>query len=376
MEKLKELDPSNMLGHCLRMPEYCREATQLGTQLELPQKVKISKTQRIEYGRPRDILIAGMGGSAIGGEMLGDWLREELSIPVGICRDYHLPAHADEDTLVFVVSYSGETEEALSAFVDVLHRRCMTITLTSGGHLLSFSDRLGVPHLRIPEGFPSRAAFPYLFFPLPILLHKLKLISDVAQALGRATKVLEGVKRECAPHIAVENNPSKRLALELKGTIPVIYSLEAYRAVAHRLKTQLNENSKLPCRYDTFPELNHNEIMGWEASQSLTHNFSALLLRDPEEAPETKYRIQLTKSLLSEKARKVHELHARGEDKLSKMLSLVYLGDFLSVYLALLRDVDPTPVQSITLVKNGLRKRFAVADRLEAEIQELANSDS
>ena len=370
-DEVKKIDKSNMLSHCMKLPEYCEDAIKRAKQVKIPKEVEISRKFSIKYGKPRNILIAGMGGSAIGGEMLRDWLRDRLPVPVEICRDYNLPAYANKDTLAFVISYSGETEETLSAFVDAIRRRCMTITITSGGHLLSLSKKLNLPRMVIPDEFPSRAAFPYVFLSLPILLNRMEVISNIEQEIEEALSVLRRVARENAPEIPTENNPSKKLALELKGAIPVVYGFGPYEAVAHRLKTQFNENSKLLSRYDVFPELNHNEVVGWEASESLTRNFSVILLRDREESSEIKYRIELTKSLVSDKARGVHEIYAMGEGRLARMLSLKFVGDFLSVYLAVLRGVDPTPVRSIEDVKRGMRERFDLAGRLRAEIKNI-----
>jgi glucose/mannose-6-phosphate isomerase len=370
-DEVKKIDKSNMLRHCMSLPDYSEDAIKRAKQVKIPKEVKISKGLSIKYRKPKNILIAGMGGSAIGGEMLRAWLRDELPVPVEICRDYNLPAYADVDTLAFVISYSGETEETLSAFVDAIRRKCMTVTITSGGHLLSFSKNLNIPHMVIPDGWPSRASFPYVFFPIAILLKRMKIVSDIERDVEEALGVLERVARENAPEIPSDKNPSKKLALEVEGTIPVVYGFGLYEGVAHRLKTQFNENSKLLCRYDAFPELDHNEVVAWEASERLTKNFSVILLRDREECSELQHRIELTKSLISDRVRKVHEIYAIGRGKLARMLSLKCVGDFLTFYLAVLRGVDPTPVRSIEEVKRGMREKFDLAGKLSDEIDNI-----
>ncbi|UCC33675.1 MAG: bifunctional phosphoglucose/phosphomannose isomerase [Candidatus Bathyarchaeota archaeon] len=369
--EIRRIDGSNMLGHCVRFPDYLKDASELAGQVRIPSEVRVCNETVIRYGRPRNIIIEGMGGSAIGGEMLRGWLRAKLPVPVQICRNYTLPAYANRDTLTFIISYSGDTEETLSAFVDAIRRRCMVISITSGGHLLAFAKKLNIPHVMIPKGLPPRAAFPYLFFSLLRLLTRMKIISGTEQETQEALAILRCMARENAPETPVKNNPSKRLALELKGTIPVIYGFGPYEAVAHRLKTQFNENSKIPSMYNVFPELNHNEIIGWEASENLTRNFSIILLRDHDELREVKSRIELTKSLLLDKNRKIHELYGRGKHRLAKMLSLLFLGDFLSVYLAALSGFDPTPVKSIETIKLGMRKRFDHAEKLRREIDNI-----
>jgi glucose/mannose-6-phosphate isomerase len=357
LEKIKNVDKSNMLGHCVKTHEYCEDA------------LRLAKQASVSYGKPKSILVAGMGGSAIGGEILRDWLRNELPIPIEVCRDYVLPAYVNKETLVFAVSCSGNTEETLSAFVDAVKRGCSIITITSGGHLLSFSEKLQVPHLTIPSGLPPRATLPYLFFPLPILMEKLGILQSREKEIQETVRVIEKLSQENSFETPVKNNLSKKLALELSETIPVVYGFREYAAVAHRLKTQFNENSKVPCKYEVFPELNHNEVVGWEASETLTKCFSILLIRDRNEPPEIKNRIEAIKSLALTKAQKILEIYAKGESKLARMFSVLHVGDFASVYLAILHNIDPTPVETINKIKEEMKKKFNVIEKLKKEVQ-------
>jgi len=359
-EKVKEIDKSDMLSHLMKTPDYCRDAVNRAKQVKVPEKLK-----------PKNIVIAGMGGSAIGGEILQDWLRDEFPIPIEICRDYSLPAYANKDTLFFANSYSGNTEETLSAFLDAVRRKCTAITITSGGHLLSFSEELQAPHVTIPSQLPPRVAIPYLFFPLPVLMEKIGLLSSREEALQEAIQVLKKVGEENSPKILTESNQAKKLALELVETTPITYGFRQYQSIAHRLKTQFNENSKVPSKHDVFPELNHNETVGWEAPETLTKNYSILLIRDPDEPPEIRRRIETTNSLAFHKAKKVLEIHARGEKKLAKMFSVLRIGDFASVYLAILQGIDPTPVKIIDEVKRALGKKFNMVEKLKAELTAL-----
>jgi glucose/mannose-6-phosphate isomerase len=358
--KIKEIDKSDMLSHLMKTPDYCRDAVNRARQVRVPEKVK-----------QKNIIIAGMGGSAIGGEILQDWLREELPIPVEVCKDYVLPAYANEDTLFFANSYSGNTEETLSAFIEAICRKCMAIAITSGGHLLSFSKKLQVPHITIPSQLPPRVAIPYLFFPIPVLMERMGVLSDREEEIEEAIQILKRVGEENSPETPTENNTAKKLALDLVETTPIIYGFRQYQAIARRLKTQFNENSKVPSKHDVFPELNHNETVGWEAPEALTKNYSILLIRDSDEPPEIKHRIEATKSLALHKAKKVLEIHARGKGKLAKMFSVLRVGDFTSVYLAVLEKVDPTPVNIIDRIKMEMKKRFDVTEKLQAEIQKM-----
>jgi glucose/mannose-6-phosphate isomerase len=356
LEEIKKIDKSDILGYCVKTSIYCEDAVQR------------AKKVQVRYGKPRHVVVVGMGGSAIGGEILRDWLLDELSIPVEVCRDYSLPAYANEDTLVFAISCSGKTEETLSAFVDAVKRGCKTITITSGGHLLSFSEKLRVPHMIVPSELPSRVTLPYLFFPLPILLNKLGVLQNKEKEIQETIQIVKKLSQENSPQTPTRENPSKKLALELRETILVVYGFRQYSSIARRLKTQFNENSKVPSKHDVFPELNHNEVVGWEASEALTKHFSVLLIRDREEPPEIRHRIEATKSLVLHKAQKVLEVHARGESKLARMFSVLFVGDLASVYLAILRNTDPTPVETIGKIKEEMRKRFNAIERLKREV--------
>jgi len=356
--KTRGIDKSDMLSHCTKTAQYCQEAVRLAMQTRLPKKEQ-----------PRHILIAGMGGSGIGGEILRDWLRDDLSLPIEVCNDYTLPAYANKDTMVFAISYSGNTEETLSAFVDAIRRRCTIIAITSGGLLLSFSKRLCLPYITIPKHLPPRVALPYTFFPLPVVLNTIGVVSDVQVEIEKTIQNLRKISRENSPEIPVEDNKAKRLALELQGTVPIVYGFRQYGSIAHRLKTQFNENSKVLSSYGIFPELNHNETVGWEASEDLTKNFSVILIRDRDEPAEVKHRIEMTKLHALKKAHKILEIHTTGKTKLGKMLSVLHLGDLVSVYLAILRNINPTPVRTITTIKTEMKKKFDVAKKLEAEIE-------
>jgi glucose/mannose-6-phosphate isomerase len=340
--ELKKIDKSDMLGLCSKTSEYVKDA------------IKIANRISVDYGEPRHVIVAGMGGSAISGEILRDWLRDGVSIPIDVCRDYNLPAYAGKETLVFAISYSGNTEETISAFGDAVNRGCMIVTITSGGRLLSSSLELGVPHAKIPEGFPPRAAVPYLFFPIPVMMNRVGVPLGVDEDFLDVIQVLERIGRESSSQNPATENPSKRLALELTDTVPVVYGFRHYGSIARRLKTQFNENSKSPSRFEIFPEINHNETVGWEASETITKRFSVILIRDHDEPPEIRRRIEATKLSILHKTKRVLEIHASGNKKLAKMFSALLTGDYTSVYLAILRKIDPTPVKIIDKIKSML----------------------
>jgi glucose/mannose-6-phosphate isomerase len=359
-ERVKEVDRSDMLDDLVKNPDYCRDAIKRARQVSAPEGVN-----------PKHVVVVGMGGSAIGGEILHDWLRNTLPIPIEVCRDYTLPAYVNKDTLVFVNSYSGNTEETLTAFLAAIRRKCTVTAVTSGGQLESFCKKLRVPNMIIPEGLQPRVAIPYLFFPLPVLMKKMGIISDIDNELEEAIQILERVAKANAPAVPTENNRAKQLATELVDTIPVIYGFRQYSSIAQRLKTQFNENSKIPSKYEVFSELNHNETVGYEAPESLTKKLSIILIRDPQEPPEIRNRIETTTKLVFDRANKVLEIWAEGKGKLAKMFSVMCTGDFASVYLAILQNKNPTPVNIIDRVKSELAKKTRMKEKFEAELAKL-----
>ncbi len=374
LKLIASIDKQGMSRIVERFPEQCREAIKIAESLTLPKEVKVSSKTQIRYGRPANIIVTGMGGSAIGGNLLKDWLRNQLAVPVEVSRGYHLPAYADEKTLVLAVSYSGNTEETLTAYLEAIERKCMTVAITSGGLLHEFSEKLGVPCARLPSGYPPRSAIAYLFFPLVYSLEKLKLIhasEEVEDAVVSVTELRDEVKPEAPTSL----NPSKRLALGLRDSIPFVCGFDFYEGVALRIKTQLNENGKIPAKAESFPELNHNETVGWTGSRKLTKNFSVVLIRDDGEEPAIRTRIDVTRGLVfDEGAKEVLEIRGRGTGRLARMLSAMYVGDFASIYLAILNHTDPTPVTIIDELKKKLGEEINKTNELKKQFEKLGQS--
>jgi glucose/mannose-6-phosphate isomerase len=345
-EEIEAIDKGGILKMCERMPHFGREAFEQ------------AKRMAISLEKPHNIIIAGMGGSAIGGELLRSWLRDTSKTSISVSRSYTLPAYADDRSLVVAISYSGETEETLNSFLEAVERRCMVVTITSGGHLKRFSESLGVPCVTVPEGLVPRAAIAHMFFPLVFLMDRAGVVKETEEEVEESLRVLRKVSDENSPKTPLKNNKAKKLALALEGKIPIIYGFGQYRAVAQRLKCQFNENSKIPSYFEAFPELDHNEIVGWEAAKDITKHFALLILRDPKEPTEIKHRIEITKEIASAKVARILEIKAQGHRKLARLLSTMHLGDFASVYLALLRGVDPSQTISIDNLKREMKKRL------------------
>ena len=355
LERIRTIDRSGMLKVQMSMPEACVNA------LKLAEKF-LERENVLDYleEAPSSLVFTGMGGSAIGGEIIQDWLLDSSPIPIHVSRGYRLPASIDKKSLVFAVSYSGDTEETLSSFLDALSRGCRVIALTSGGSLKEMSSKHRVPCLTVPVGLAPRASLPYLFFPLVLTLSRLAVawgldpkLKSLKEELEEVPKILERLRDEVAPEIPQMDNPAKRLALDLLHTIPVIYASSEYGGVARRMKTQFNENSKVPAYTAVFPEAFHNEVMGYEGSKELFRSLSVILLRGRDEDQRSRVKMEAMKGLIEGKVRILREVWAKGETRLAKIFSTLYLGDVTSVYLAVLYGVDPTPVESISKIKQA-----------------------
>ena len=358
-ERIKQIDKSGMLSFCVEAAKHYGEA------------FNMAKRVSVDYSKPQTVIVAGMGGSGIGGELLKDWARDAITVPIEVNREYSLPAYANKKTLALIVSYSGETEESLSAFLDALKHECMIFCVSSGGELLELAEKIGVPFLRVPIGMPPRAALPYLFSPLPIILEKIGLFSNISGEFPEAITILEKLSIENSPKRPLKDSFSKTLASKISGTVPIIYGFRAYRAVAQRFKTQFNENSKVLSKWEFFSELNHNEIVGWEEARELAKCFSVIFIRDKNEPEEIHRRIEATKEIVGSKSEKVFEVWSSGSSRLAKMLSTICIGDFTSVYLAILRGVDPTPVKTIASLKEKT-KQSGVKEKVIRELQKIA----
>ncbi len=348
IEEIKQIDRDDMLGNLENFPRQCEEAVKIGDKLSL----------REDYSGIDNIVITGLGGSAMGGDILSSYLADELRLPVYVNRDYFLPAFVDENSLVVTVSYSGNTEETLSAYTIAVERKAKIIGITSGGKLLTLCRDSGRPAVVVPGGLPPRAALGYLFFSALIIMKKLSFIKDKTEEIGETIELLEDLAVEYSPASALSSNPAKALACDLQGKLPIIYSASRRLGViTARWRTQINENSKSLIFNHVFPEMNHNEIVGWGGGpRELTKNFAVVVLRDSDDYERIKKRIEITKKVIANEPAFIREVHSRGKGLLARLFSLIYLGDFVSFYLACLYEVDPTPVERIAILKRELAK--------------------
>ena len=295
----------------------------------------------------RRVVIVGMGGSAIAGEVLGAWLAAEHELALTIARDSRLPPGIGEGDLVVAVSYSGNTMETLSAVREALARGCDLVGVASGGALKDLCGARGYPLAVLPSGMMPRAAFGSVFGALAGLF-----AANVAEEVKKAAEVVRKQAAKLAPSVAAPRNAAKRLAQKLRGRTPIVYGTPTYAPVARRWQTQFNENAKVLAWASVLPEADHNELVGW-AEDTAAKRFAPIFLRDPEEAADHRAMMDATRDLVKGKA-KVEEIHAEGATLLARMLTTIQLGDWTSLYLAILRKVDPTPVTVIGELKSRL----------------------
>lgn len=312
-------------------------------------KIKAEKVQRILY--------FGMGGSAITGNLLYDTLFDELKAPIDIVRGYSCPSYCNDKTLVIASSYSGNTEETLSAIKGVEKTGAMVLAITSGGKLKKLAESKKWNLINIPDGLPPREALGYSFFPLYHTLGRVGLLNNYKSN----TKKLAAFVHD----IAVRNDHkssgghvfSEELAKTLKGKIPVIYSTAPYlNTISRRWQNQFHENSKSMAFANVVPEMNHNEIVGWEQDTDIVKNMVVIFLENENPHPRIQKRIELTKKIIKKKGAQVVELYTQGKTRLEKIFSLIVLGDWVSYYLAIYYKKDPIAIKNIDYLKDELAK--------------------
>lgn len=347
MKLISEIDKSDMLGAVAHFPEHIKEAKKIVDSSVLGSFFKVD-----------NIVISGMGASAISGDVVQSLLRDKIDIPIYVTRQYDLPKWVHKDTLLLSQSYSGNTEETLHTFKHGLQKRCKIIGISSGGKLQEFCEKREIPHIKIPAGFPPRAATGYILFSAIYALQKIGILDiDIDNEIEETITVVNEFRNHNKKEVPETDNLSKQMAKKIFNKIPQVYGFDFYSPIAKRWCTQFNENSKLICRYDEVSECNHNDIIGWSMDPGVSKKFSCILFRDSEnESIYMSKRLNFMKKLYEEIAGNVIEIHPQGKKRLAKMMQAMYLGDFISCYLAILRKIDPTPVDAITELKNELAK--------------------
>ncbi|HTD81917.1 MAG TPA: bifunctional phosphoglucose/phosphomannose isomerase [Thermoplasmata archaeon] len=306
---------------------------------------------RIDLGDAGRVYIVGMGGSAIAGDLFVAWASDRSKLGMEVVRGYACPTSTAKSDVLIAVSYSGDTEETLSAVAGAGKVGCRIVGITSGGKLEALCKARGYPVIRIPKGLPPRGAFGHLFASLPAISEDW-VYGHLGHELERAAAHLMRLREEYGASVPVRSNPAKALAVKIRGKTPIVYAAPPYSPVATRWKTQFNENAEVLAWASQFPEADHNEIVGWGGDPH-SKRFLPIIIRDRDETPEMARRLDVTKKIMS-RWTTVEEVRDRGETLLSRMLGTLYLGDYASVYLAVLRNVDPMPVKPIAELKKKL----------------------
>lgn len=304
-------------------------------------------------GSIQNIVLAGMGGSALAGLLVRDWLDDELSIPLIITRDYSLPKFVSENTLVIVSSYSGNTEEALSALKDAQSNNAQIIIITAGGKLAEIAKAQEYPLLSIPADYQPRMTTGFGIRLLADAFHSLGLIGDKSQELKSAHEFLAAAAKAYLPQVKTADNQAKHMALELAGKIAVIYGSPSLASAAYKWKISINENAKNLAFCNQLPEFNHNEFIGW-SGKPVEKPLAVVELSSSLDHPQIGRRYEVSNRLLSGKMPKPIKVQAQGQTKLEQILWIVQLGDFVSIYLAILNQVNPTPVELVEKLKKDL----------------------
>ena len=342
----KQYDEQGMYDKIVEFPTQFKKGWEIGQAADLP---------KIDPNAVKNIVVCGLGGSAIGGDLVRSYLAYQIAMPMQICRHYKVPEFVDRQTLCIISSYSGNTEETLAAYEDAKNRGAMILAITSNGKLKEKALADGFKVVQIPPGFPPRAALGYSFVPMLVALSRMGFFPDINADIQAALSFMkENVKTfslDRADNIAMQT------AQKMYEKFPLIYGGQDHiDAVAVRFKGQICENAKQLAFFNFFPEFNHNELVGWGDMEPFRDKLYVVILGDNADHERVSIRMKIVAEIIREKGIEVLEYESSGPNLLARMFSLIQFGDFTSLYLALLNKVDPTPVKVIDYLKDKLAK--------------------
>jgi glucose/mannose-6-phosphate isomerase len=347
-QQIKKLDPADMYTRIYEFPKQLQEG------YNLPIRGDLSAINPAEI---RNIVIIGMGGSAIGGDILRSYLAEEVAIPILVNRNYGLPRFVNQHTLLIAASYSGNTEETLAAFEQGKQRGCQIIIATTGGKLGALAVENNFPHVILPAGLQPRAALGYSFGPLLQIMEKLGYVSGQGEIVEATCAYLSVSRKKLGVNTAENRNAARQLAAKLKDKIAVVYAgADYYDTVAIRFKGQICENAKSLAYANICPEFNHNELVGFDFPPKLVAKLVVIFLTGPADSPGVSKRFKIINKILTEKKITTVSLKAQGPNRLAEIFTLIQFGDLASYYLALINKTDPSPVHVINRLKTALEK--------------------
>jgi glucose/mannose-6-phosphate isomerase len=317
----------------------------------LPKQIKESfefPTYKLDMAIIDRIVICGMGGSAIAGDFLKSYLYYS-SLPVEIIRDYKVPQYVNSTSLVFVISYSGNTEETISAFENAFKNGSKIIVITSGGKLKELAEKYEIPVVLIPRGLPPRGAIGYIFSSILLNLERNGII-QVSRELKESLELLDKSIKEFDSTSSIAFEIANKFYLR----IPIIYSSQRLFSVAYRWQTQINENAKSFCHMNVIPEMNHNEINGLKNPKDIISKCWVLFMFDIEDDERIKRRIEIVSEIIKDSVLGITILQGKGETFLHRMLYLILLGDYVSYYLSRFYNEDPYAIPRIEELKRKL----------------------
>jgi glucose/mannose-6-phosphate isomerase len=348
--RLEQLDSEDVLGAVERFSEQVERGWSIGRATTgLPDATGVES-----------IAVLGMGGSGVSGDVVQAVVEPRLPIPWRTIKSYGpMPEWVGRNTLVFAVSYSGNTAETIAALQEGHLRGVRGVTISSGGRLEELAAEFGTAHIRVPADVPKpRAALGYLAIPVLWVLSEMGLVPDLRADLYETVALMGDIAERCNRKRSGEENPAKDLALRLAGRIPVVYGASgAEAAVARKFKCDVNEYAKWPAFWNELPELDHNEIVGWDGALDLASEFMAVMLTGADEDQMMADCRRVTKDLIEESLGHVVELPMEGRSTMAQIFSTIYVTQLASIYLAVARGVDPGPIETIDRLKEALKSR-------------------
>jgi glucose/mannose-6-phosphate isomerase len=320
---------------------------QFPAQLEEAMAIGSAATITRAKSKIRNVVVTGLGGSGIGGNLVSELVAQQLKVPMLVNKDYHLPAFVDKSTLVIVSSYSGNTEETLSAMQMAFNKGAKIVCVSSGGKTIDFAKANGLDYIQIPGGNPPRSCLGYSSVQQLFILYKLKLIKksfqrELKTAIKLLTRKQNAIKAE-----------AEKVAKKLQDRIPIIYTVAEYESVAVRFRQQLNENSKMLCWHHVVPEMNHNELVGWRKESS---DWAVVYLRNETDYERNQKRIEINKEVINNYTNNIIEIWSKGKSKIERTYYLIHITDWISLYLSEMNAVDIMDIKVIDHLKNALAK--------------------
>lgn len=313
-----------------------REAIQIGEQAKLSKPKKIS-----------NVFISGLGGSGIGGTIVSELVAMEATVPITVSKGYFIPKFVNQNTLVIISSYSGNTEETLNCLNLALKRKAKIICVTSGGKVAEIAKKKKLDLIIIPGGNPPRGCLGYSLTQQFFILAHYKIISNKFK--GQLKSAIELIEKEKQSIL----EEAKQVAEKINGKTPIVYATTYFEGVAIRFRQQLNENAKILCGHHVIPEMNHNELVGWASGSD---RVSVIILRDKDEYERNNVRIEINKGIMVKYTSNITEVWSKGKSQIEKAIYFIHLVDWASLYLAEMRNVDAVEVKVIDMLKNELSK--------------------